>query len=120
MSLTKGHVATYLENHISVTATGRVSPSRRLTAGGADFSVNAQNQLEIYFNRIDKGAKVVIIYEFEGGPDTDYPDTVVRDENLTPANDPANDPVGGGGPTPETNESLTDEVSAFTVGIYNS
>ena len=40
---------------------------------------------------------------------------MVREENLTPANDPANDPVGGG-PTPETNESLTDEVSAFTVG----
>ena len=95
-----------------MTATGRVSPSRRLTAG-SDFRVVGGN-LAIDFNRIDKGAKVVITYEFEGGPDTDYPNTVVGDENLTPANDPANDPDGS--VTPATDESLTDEVSAFTDG----
>ena len=29
-----------------------------------------------------RGAKVVITYEFEGGPDTDYPNTVVLEEEL--------------------------------------
>ena len=97
----------YLQSHISVTATGRVSPSRRLTA--SDFTV-VDGNLAINFKRIDKGAKVVITYKFEGGEDTDYPNTVVGEETLTPADDLATD----------KNESETDEVSAFTVSDAGS
>ena len=103
----------YYESHIAVTATGRVRPSGRLDAG-SEFTVTAEGLVTINFSYLNMGAKVTLTYDFEGGEDTDYPNTAVGEELLTPANDPANDPVGD--LTPATNESLTAEVSAFTVG----
>ena len=78
----------YYEDHITVTATGRVSPSGSLDAR-SEFTVTDEGagvRVTIKFQRIDKGAKVVLEYDFEGADD--YPNTVVVDDELTPANDP--------------------------------
>ena len=58
---------TYYEDHITVTATGRVSPSGSLDAGsdaGSEFTVTDAGVVTINFQRIDKGAKVVLEYDF--------------------------------------------------------
>ena len=58
----------------------------------------------ISFTRIDNGAKVVLAYDFEGGPDSDYPNSMIVDDDKTAADDPV---------TLLVNESITTEVSAF-------
>ena len=55
-----------------MTATGRVRPSGRLDAG-TEFTVAADGMILINFDYLNKGAKVTLTYDFEGGEGTDYP-----------------------------------------------
>ena len=92
----------YLEDHITVIASGRVQPSGKLDAV-TEFMVDIDGEgakVTIPFTRIDNGAKVVVTYKFEGAPD--YPTSMIRDDTKTAAQDNAT----------EADETLT-EVSTF-------
>ena len=97
-------LASYLADHITVTASGRVQPSGKLDVGilaTDEVIVGADGLVTIPFTRIDNGAKVVLSYEFEGAPD--YPTSMILNDGKTAVDDLATD----------ANESITTEVSAF-------
>ena len=62
--------------------------------------------IAISFDYLNKGARVTLTYDFEGGMDTDYPNTEVGAGTVRPVNDLFTDVDG-------ITESETDVVSSF-------
>ena len=46
----------------------------------AEVTVDEGGVVTINLDRIDKGARVVLTYKFESGPDTDYPISMIGDD----------------------------------------